>query len=224
MAINDRGEFVRERTVEEEARSHATPPAPAPPSLQQFPPLRAPTLSAGSSGRGFAFVAIASLLIIGGLIYWHQGIGTANHALPEQQIGQALNAYQNAVMNRNAEAAGNCYAPIVQGYFLANSVPRSEVIADYQRKFRKYPEIVRFAISGIRVISSSNTRTTVTFEKSWDFRGPKPYAGDEKAQMVFLKIDGEWKILADCDVELNWTWPATDLRNQTVCLAVGSSI
>jgi hypothetical protein len=140
-----------------------------------------------------------------------------------QQIGQALNEYQRAVMDRSAEAASNCYAPVVQAYFLANSVPRSEVMADYQRKFRKYPKIVQFAISGIQVVSFSNTRATVTFEKSWDFRGPKPYVGDEKAQMVFLKIDGEWKILADCDVELNWSRPATNLRDQTACLAVGSS-
>ena len=70
MPINERGEFVRERSVEEETHSSQSPSTARPASPPQpSPPFASPQPSSTSSGRGFAVFAVIALLIIGGLVY-----------------------------------------------------------------------------------------------------------------------------------------------------------
>lgn len=173
-----------------------------------------------AAGTGMA--TIVCIILLGAAVA-SKMTGSESPRNNEQGIVRALSIYQRAILNRDAEAAARCYAPVVRGYYLDTNVARSSVLADYQRKFRRYLEVDEFGISNIHFLSITKTSATVTFDQTWNFEGPRPYAGDEKAQMVFRKMNGKWKIIANCDVELYQSQPATHLRNEASCLAVSSS-
>src|ERR1700733_11342883 len=87
MPINERGEFVRERSVEEQAQPPQPPPPPVMPP-RPAPPMASSRPSHSSSGRGFAIFAVIALLIIGGLVYRKLISGPANQQIAEQQIDE----------------------------------------------------------------------------------------------------------------------------------------
>jgi ketosteroid isomerase-like protein len=143
---------------------------------------------------------IVLLTAVGG--YWNHVF--QQKIASEQGVRALLESYQSAERYRDPQLLANCYAPEVETFYLSHNVPRSKVLIEFQRAFAEYEEVHKVAISQVIFSDVSETRATATFEKEWDLRGARNYAGAESEQMIFQKIDGNWRIVSEKELELHW--------------------
>jgi len=123
----------------------------------------------------------------------------------EQEIRELLEDYQKAEFSRDAAALAQCYAPTVQTFYLHYNVPRTDVQREFERVFASYSEVRAMNISDLAFRDVTPVQATAEFEKTWDFRGVKNYAGAEREEMVFQKIDGQWRIATERELTIHWT-------------------
>jgi hypothetical protein len=123
----------------------------------------------------------------------------------ERGVEALLESYQNAERSRDPQLLADCYAPEVETFYLLHNVPRSKVLLDFQHAFAEYVEVRKVTISKIVFSDVTETRATATFEKGWDLRGARNYAGAESEQMIFQKIEGKWLIVSERELEIHWT-------------------
>ncbi len=98
-----------------------------------------------------------------------------------------------------------CYAPVVDVFYFWRNVQRRAVLAQYKRNFDTYTSVQKLSITKVDFTEFDGKRATATFDKEWDFRGSKDFAGNEKQQMVFLKVDGVWRIVSETELKVYWT-------------------
>jgi|HubBroStandDraft_1064217.scaffolds.fasta_scaffold30361_3 ketosteroid isomerase-like protein len=123
----------------------------------------------------------------------------------EEEIRDLLQDYQKAEFNRDAAALAQCYAPTVRTFYMRYNVSRSDVQKEFERIFAGYTEVHSMKISDLAYRDVTPVRATADFEKSWDLRGAKNYAGAEREEMVFQKIDGSWRIASERELTIYWT-------------------
>ena len=119
----------------------------------------------------------------------------------EPEIRELLESYQNAEHSRDPQLLAACYAPEVETFYLRHNVSRSDVLHEFQHQFAEIQDVHRFTISRIIFSEVSKTRATATFEREWDFRGTKNFSGAEREQMIFQKIDDNWRIVSEIELE-----------------------
>jgi ketosteroid isomerase-like protein len=154
---------------------------------------------------------IAFLLLIGWVILTATTRHGTNGQSPEQsqieaeqEIRNLLQDYQKAEFSRDAAALAQCYAPTVQTFYLHYNVPRADVQKEFERAFASYPEVHSMNISDLAFRDVTPNQATAEFEKSWDFRGVKNYSGAEREEMVFQRIDGNWRIATERELIIHW--------------------
>jgi hypothetical protein len=135
--------------------------------------------------------------------------GYLNHVVQqkiasEQGVRALLESYQSAERSRDPSLLAECYAPAVETFYRLHNVPRSRVLLEFQHAFAEHEEVNKIAISRIIFSDVTETRATATFEKEWDLRGEKNDAGAESEQMIFQKIDGNWRIVSERELVVHW--------------------
>ena len=126
-------------------------------------------------------------------------------ASSEHGVRGLLDTYLDAERSRNPQLLAECYAPTVETFYLRQNVSRNDVLREFQRAFAVYEDVHAVTISRISFSDVSETRATATFDKEWDLRGTKNYAGAEREQMTFQKIDGNWRISSERELKIYWT-------------------
>ena len=119
-------------------------------------------------------------------------------------IQMLLDDYQTAVRTKNLTSVNECYAPVLEQFYLLRNVPRERVQREIGRAFAKYEWIGKVSLTNIVFHDVKGARVTVTFDKEWDFRGTKGFAGSEMQEMVFVKKDGQWRIAAERELQVYW--------------------
>jgi hypothetical protein len=148
-------------------------------------------------------LVIASCVTIAGIIAYGL-LAHARGARDEQSIQLLLSEYQDAIRTKNLDVVGNYYAPTVETYYLWHNVPRETVVKEIRRAFAMYQSVAKLALKNISVREMKEDRATATFDKEWDFRRPKQFAGAERQEMIFVKIRDEWRIASEKELKVYW--------------------
>ncbi len=122
----------------------------------------------------------------------------------EHQIRVLLDTYQNAIRTRNAQRVADCYAPVVERFYLSRAVPQKDVRSQFNRNFATYTSVANFALTDLAFRNVDEASATVEFEREWDFRGPRHFAGREREQMTFIKTNDHWQIRSETEVKVYW--------------------
>jgi len=122
----------------------------------------------------------------------------------EHDIRALLNEWTESFKEKDLARQVECYAPIMDTYFLRHNVSRDFVQADKSRAFNAITETRAFEISDITIEFASGSNATVTFRKKWDTRlaSGKTFAGEEIEQLQLANIDGGWKITSEKEVQI----------------------
>ncbi len=147
-------------------------------------PLQSPLKKLPLRSWQFIFLGIVAMILIVALLTYRSHI-SQQKLRSEQGIQGLLESYQEAERSRNPQLLAECYAPEVSTFYLRHNVSRNDVQSEFQRALSRFDDVHLFAISEIVFSDLSETRGTATFDKEWDFRGTKSYAGKEQEQMIF---------------------------------------
>jgi Restriction endonuclease len=121
------------------------------------------------------------------------------------EIRGRFRTYQYAELHRDANLLAECYAPTVETFYLHHNVSRAGVQAEFERAFDVYADVRQIDLSDIAFRDVSPDQVRAEFEKTWDLRGVRNYAGAEREEMIFRKIDGLWLIVSERELKIHWT-------------------
>ncbi len=161
--------------------------------LPEVPPQR------GRSRRVWA--AVACLLLLFGV--YRVYVFTAE-VKAKREIQDVLDRYQDAIRSKNTQVLADCYAPTVESFYLKHNVSRGDVHAEFRRQLAGYTSVEKFVISNIEFRGVTGDRATVVDDKEWSFKGPKNNSGSEREELVFRKVDGEWRIVSQIELNIYW--------------------
>ena len=113
------------------------------------------------------------------------------------EIHDLIGRWAAAVRRGDAEAAAQCYAPVVSPYFNRPSVTRDAVRQSIRRARALYPHLSRYELSGLDIAIASNREAEVTFHKQWRFAGRNKSGGEERERMTIVQRDGAWLISSE---------------------------
>ena len=97
----------------------------------------------------------------------------------------------------------NCYASQLNKYFKQDNVPLSEVYKEKEDAMSRY-DVIEMSIDNIKIDLLSDNFAVAVFNKIWDARGKETFAGEELQRLELKKINGEWKIIREEEVEIYW--------------------
>jgi len=146
------------------------------------------------------------LFLLAAALTGYRVMASHRRARTEGQIQELLGKYLDAERARSPQLLAACYAPRVETFYLNHGVSESDVQLEFQRAFIGYDAVHKVEISRIVFSDVGDERATATFDKEWDLRGTKNYAGKESEQMIFQKIDGNWRIVSERELKIYWTW------------------
>jgi hypothetical protein len=105
---------------------------------------------------------------------------------------------------QNLDSYMGNYADTVDYYSHAGA-SRSYVRNDKARAFGLYDTMtVNLTNMNVSVDESGNT-ATATFDKEWDFQGPRNSSGKVQTQLRLRNVDGRWLIMGERDLKVYYT-------------------
>lgn len=142
-----------------------------------------------------------ALVVIAGVAVLHFA------ALQAAETGTraTLERWVSSMKACDATEQASCYAPRVERFFRDSNVPNSAVLAAKQSMFAEYPTIMKYELTNIRFERKGWFETVVTFDKAWDARGSRAFAGSEKQRLTLVGGPmSSWKISAEDELEIYW--------------------
>lgn len=124
----------------------------------------------------------------------------ANETVPggrTEGVRQLLDRWVASTKAKDLQTQADLYADVVERFYNARNISRSEVLADRRRMFETYPRINRYAIDKIRIESNDGRRASVTFDKHWDTAGQRRFSGSERQRLVLQHTPDGWKIVRE---------------------------
>src|SRR3984893_14799450 len=124
----------------------------------------------------------------------------------ELGIRTLLSAWTESFKVKDLARQVDCYAPVVETYFLRHKVSRDFVQSNKSKAFAAIKEVRTFNISDITIEFTSSSTATVKFRKKWDtgLGSGKTYAGEEIEQLQLANLDDGWKIVSEKEVQVLW--------------------
>ena len=163
------------------------------------PALAVPT---GIARRRVLLIAASLIVISLGAFALRNQSSTRRET--EQQIRILLDTYQTAIRTRNAQRVADCYAPIVERFYLSRAVPQRDVRSQFNRNFATYTSVANFILTDLTFKKVDGASATTEFEREWDFRGARNFAGREREQMTFVKTNDRWQIGSETELKVYW--------------------
>jgi hypothetical protein len=119
-------------------------------------------------------------------------------------IRALLSARTESFKEKDLARQVDCYAPILDIYFLQHNVPRAFVESNKSKAFNAIKEVRSFEISDITTERTSNSTATVRFRKKWDtgLASGKTFSGEEIEQLQLSHLDAGWKIVSEKEVQI----------------------
>lgn len=125
-------------------------------------------------------------------------------ALPEVSIRQLLDEWVNSFKAKDADSHSNCYAPMIEQYFLRSNVTHDHLRRYKEAAFQDISEVRQYDIRDVAIAPETAGRYAATFHKSWDTMGRdgKQFSGEEIQKLQFAIFNGEWKIVSEVEVKI----------------------
>jgi serine/threonine protein kinase len=124
----------------------------------------------------------------------------------ELAIRTLLSAWTESFKEKDLARQVDCYAPVMETYFLRHRVSRDFVQSNKSKAFAAIRDVRTFKISDITIGFTSSSTATVKFRKKWDtgLQSGKTYAGEEIEQLQVANLDDGWKIVSEKEVQVLW--------------------
>jgi hypothetical protein len=122
----------------------------------------------------------------------------------EQGVQLLLREWTDSVKAKDLAKNVDCYAPVLETYFLKHNISRDLVEADKSRAFNATTQIKIYELSDIAIDFQSSANATVKFKKSWDtnLSSGKEFSGEEIAELGLTLLDGRWKIVSERELQI----------------------
>ncbi|HKS30211.1 MAG TPA: protein kinase [Pyrinomonadaceae bacterium] len=108
----------------------------------------------------------------------------------------------DATKARNINRLISFYPPVVETFYLKRNVSRAAVQAEKQRMMEQASSIELETGQPETSLSSDGRFATMTFRKSWNFRGALNSSGEVIQELRWQKTDAGWKIIGERDREV----------------------
>ena len=117
-----------------------------------------------------------------------------------------MSAWTESFKEKDLARQVDCYAPVLETYFLRHKVPRDFVQANKSKAFEAIKDVRTFEIGDVTLEFTSSATAIVKFRKKWDtgLRSGKTYAGEEIEQLQLANLDGDWKIVSEKELQVLW--------------------
>lgn len=106
----------------------------------------------------------------------------------------------NATTARDIEKVISFYPPVVETFYRKHNVARSAVRVEKQRLLEQANSIEMRASEPQTTINGDTA--TMTFRKSWNFRGAQSSRGEVVQELRWVKTNQGWKISSERDIEV----------------------
>jgi hypothetical protein len=122
----------------------------------------------------------------------------------ELGIRSLLSTWTESFKEKDLARQVDCYAPVMETYFLRHNVSRDFVKSDKSRTFSTIKEVCIFEISDIKIEFASSSNASVKFRKKWDtsLASGKRFSGEEIEQLQLANLDGGWKIVSEKEIQI----------------------
>ena len=122
----------------------------------------------------------------------------------EVDIRALLTAWTESFKSKDLDRQVDCYAPMLDAYFLQHNVSRDFVRSNKSKAFAAIKEVRAFEISDITAEITSSSTATVTFRKKWDTAlvSGKTFSGEEIEQLQLVRLDSGWKISSEKELQI----------------------
>ncbi|HKR01378.1 MAG TPA: protein kinase [Pyrinomonadaceae bacterium] len=118
------------------------------------------------------------------------------------ELRAALNAWVNATNSRDLDKQISFYAPTLEIFYLKRNATLASVRAEKGRLLAQAGSVdVRAGEPEIQ-LGPDNQTATMRFRKSWNFGGARPESGEVIQELRWRKINSDWKIVGERDVEV----------------------
>ncbi|HEX8175276.1 MAG TPA: serine/threonine-protein kinase [Pyrinomonadaceae bacterium] len=105
----------------------------------------------------------------------------------------------DATRARNLNKLISFYPPVVETFYLKRNVPRASVRSEKQRLMEQATSIELETGQPEINLSADGRSATMTFRKSWNFRGALNSSGEVVQELRWAKTDEGWKIVSERD-------------------------
>ena len=122
----------------------------------------------------------------------------------ESGIRTLLSTWTESFKEKDLARQVDCYAPVLETYFLRHKVSRDVVEADKSKAFSAIKDVHAFEISDITIEFASSSNATVKFRKKWDttLASGNTFSGEEIEQLQLANLDGGWKIASEKELQI----------------------
>jgi ketosteroid isomerase-like protein len=123
-------------------------------------------------------------------------------AVAQKEVQAVLNAWAEAVRQRNLEEHMKYYAGVLDVYYNATNVSRDRVRNEREAAFSKYSSM-DMQLSNVNIsIVPPGTSAIATFDKTFEFRNDeKTFSGSGLNRFWFTKTGGVWRITGEKELK-----------------------
>jgi len=122
----------------------------------------------------------------------------------KKEVGQTVYRWKSMAEAQNLDSYMGNYADTID-YYNHSGASRSFVRSDKARAFDLYDTItVNLSNMSVSVDESGGT-ATATFDKEWEFQGPRDSSGKVQSQLKLRNVNGKWLIVGERDLKVYYT-------------------
>jgi len=122
----------------------------------------------------------------------------------QQEVSQTVYGWKAMAESKDLDRYMANYADTID-YYNHSGASRSYVRSDKSRAFEMY-DLIRVDLSNMNVsFDESGNTATATFDKEWDFQGPRNSSGKVQTQLKLRNINGDWRIISERDLRVYYT-------------------
>jgi serine/threonine protein kinase/ketosteroid isomerase-like protein len=124
----------------------------------------------------------------------------ANARDARAELQSLTQEWVNATIARDVNRIISFYPPVMETFYLKRNVPRAAVRDEKQRLIAQANTIELQTSQPEINLSNDGRSATMTFRKSWNFRGAQNSSGEVVQELRWLKTDDGWKIVSERDL------------------------
>jgi hypothetical protein len=122
----------------------------------------------------------------------------------KKEVESTITNWKEAAEGFDLEGNVNSYADTVD-YYKGGKIPRAKVKTNKQPAYDNY-DTINVTITNMKVTPDpSGEKATAVFDKEWNFANDKKVnRGQVQQQLIFIKVNGKWKISGEKDLKVYW--------------------
>jgi hypothetical protein len=120
----------------------------------------------------------------------------------KKEVNDFLQSWRNAIEKRDIDAQMRHYAKTVETFYRDSGKDQNSVRAERLKAIERF-DTLSLDLTNINVVPESDRFASVTFDKTWAFRGKERFSsGSVQQEMGLVKSDGRWFIVIEKDLQI----------------------